>query len=205
MACKFLYFDLGKVVVDFDPGLMCRQMGEVAGIGPSRVSELLFEGGLQRQYELGQLSCREFYEVFCEKSGSRPDYDALQSAGSDIFEVNPTILPVVAQLQQAGYRLGILSNTCRSHWEHCLRRYRIVAEGFEVYVLSYEVGLAKPDARIFAAAAESAGVAAEEVFFVDDLPENVAGARAAGIDAVQYASATELAAELRARGIRFNY
>jgi len=205
MPPRFIYFDLGKVLVDFDVARMYRQMAEVAGIEPSQVREAVSGGGLQRQYELGQISGRQFYEAFCRMTGTRPDHHALRLAGSDIFELNATILPVVAQLQQAGHRLGILSNTCSSHWEHCRSRYRIIAEAFEPCVLSCHVGAAKPEARIYLAAAESAGVAPEEVFFVDDLWDNVAGARAVGFDAVAYESASHLAAELRRRAVRFNY
>jgi putative hydrolase of the HAD superfamily len=202
---RFLYFDLGKVLVDFEVEQMLQQVGRVAGIDPARVDKVLAGDGLQREYELGRVSSEQFYERFCEATGTRPDYDALERAASDIFEVNVSILPLVACLERAGYRLGILSNTCRSHWEHCRRKFRIVAESFSVYALSYEIHAMKPDAAIFRSAAELAGVAPEEIFFTDDTPGHVAGARAAGFDAVQYVSTPELAAELRSRGVRLSY
>ena len=180
MAPKFVYFDLGKVLVDFDVERMYRQIGEVAGIDPARVREVLLEDGLQADYELGNISGEEFHAAFCEKTGTRPDYHALERAASDIFELNVGILPVVAHLKEAGYRLGVLSNTCRSHWEHCRRKFCIVAECFPVCALSYEIHAAKPSAAIFRAAAELAGVEPGEVFFTDDAAQHVAGARAAG-------------------------
>ena len=115
------------------------------------------------------------------------------------------MLPIVAQLRQAGYPLGILSNTCEIHWEYCRRQYRILSEGFAVHALSYKIGAVKPDAAIFQAAAKLAGHRPEEIFFVDDIAGHVAGARAAGFDAVQFTSAEALANDLRQRGIRFNY
>ncbi len=115
------------------------------------------------------------------------------------------MLPLVAQLGQAGHRLGILSNTCDSHWQFCRRRFRIIDEGFEVHALSYRIGTAKPEPGIFEAAAELAGVTPQEIFFVDDLPQHVAGAKAVGLDAVHYTTAAAVVAELRSRGIRFNY
>ncbi|MHC4179710.1 MAG: HAD family hydrolase [Planctomycetota bacterium] len=205
MLPKFLYFDLGKVLVDFDVEQMFRQLGEVAGVDPARVEEVVFDAGLQQQYETGRISGSEFYEAFCRQTGTRPDYDALRRAGSEIFELKVSMLPVAAQLRQAGYRLGILSNTCESHWEFCTRRYRILSELFTVHALSYRIGVAKPEVAIFHAAAELAGVRPEEIFYVDDHAPHVAGARAAGFDAVQYTSTPQLAADLRSRGIQFNY
>ena len=209
MRPKFLYFDLGKVLLDFDVAQMCRQMGEVAGVDGESVQDVLFAGGLQRQYETGQFTSRQFYRAFCEKMGllknSPPDYDALTHAGNDIFQLNLSMLPVVAHLRQAGYRLGILSNTCESHWEHCFKRYRILSESFSTWALSYRIEASKPEPAIFRAAAELADCPPEQIFFTDDIAEHVAGAKAAGFDAVQYLRTPQLVAELRERGIRFNY
>jgi len=202
---NFLYFDLGMVLVNFDVGVMCRQMGEVAAIDPARVYQVLLEHPLQKEYERGRISTREFFEGFCRATGTRPDLGALISAGSDIFELNASMIPVAVHLYRAGWRMGILSNTCESHWEHCLRRFPLLGEFFGVHALSYRIGAAKPEAAIFEAAAQLAGVAPEAIFFTDDLPGHVAGARAAGLDAVQFVSPPQLVADLRARGVRFNY
>jgi len=156
-------------------------------------------------YERGRITTREFFGEFCRATGTRPDLDALIRAGSDIFELDACMVPVVAQLYRAGWRMGLLSNTCESHFEHCLRRFPLLGELFVAHALSYRIGAAKPEAAMFEAAAELAGVAPEAVFFTDDLAGHVAGARAAGLDAVQFISAPQLAADLRARGVRFNY
>jgi len=202
---QFLYFDLGNVLVTFDVGVMCRQMAEVAGITPARVMEVVFDGRLQGRYELGAITTRQFYESFCRATGTAPDCDVLLNAASDIFHLRPSIVPIVAHLREADYRLGILSNTCESHWEHCRRRFAILDGLFEVYALSCRIGSAKPDAAIYRAAAELAGVEPADIFFTDDVPGHVAGARAAGLDAVQFTSVPQLVDDLRSRGLRFNY
>jgi glucose-1-phosphatase len=202
---KFLYFDLGKVLVDFSVERMLDQMAVVVGIPAEAVREAAFGNGLMRQHETGQLSTREFYEAFCQATATRADFGRLVAAAADIFELNLSMIPLVTQLRQAGYRTGILSNTCETHWEHCFRRYRIVHDGFGVFALSHRIGALKPDAAIYHAAAEMAGCAPEEIFFVDDLHGHVAGARAVGFDAMPFTTAAALADELRQRGIRFNY
>jgi putative hydrolase of the HAD superfamily len=201
---RFFYFDLGNVLLRFDHGQACRQMAEVAGVSPEMVKQAVFEEGVQWQYERGEISCREFYDVFCARTRSRPDYVALQHAASAIFEVNAAIVPLVAGLASSGHRLGVLSNTCAAHWTYCHPRYTAL-RFFDVFALSYEIGAMKPDPKTYIAAAELAGASPEEIFFTDDRPENVAAAKQAGYDAVPFTTARSLAAELRARGIAFNY
>ena len=112
----------------------------------------------------------------------------------------------MAALDSAGYRLGILSNTCPSHWNWCATgRYTLIVRAFSVYALSYELGACKPSAEIFAGAAHLAGVKPQEIFFIDDVAGHVAGAKAAGFDAVQYTTTGQLVADLRGRGLEFNY
>ncbi len=205
MPPEFLYFDLGKVILDFDIERMCRQMGETAGVDPAMVREVLYTSGLELDYECGRISSRQFYDLFCQRTGSRPDFDALLLAGSDMFTLNLSIVPVVAQLAAAGHRMGILSNTNQAHWEYCLGRYLLLAGSFSIYALSFRIGVCKPDAAVFHAAAELAGCRPERIFYVDDIAGHVAGARAVGFDAVQYTSTPQLVGELRRRGVEFNY
>jgi HAD superfamily hydrolase (TIGR01509 family) len=202
---KFLYFDLGMVLVTFSVDRMLDQMAEVSGVSAEAVRDALFGNGLLKQFESGQVSSREFYESYCQKTGVRPDFNALERAGSEIFSLNLPMLPLVAQLREAGYRMGILSNTCELHWQYCRDHYRVVAEGFEVYALSYCIGAVKPEVKIFHAAAALAGCRPEEIFFVDDLPGHVEGAKAAGFDAIQFTSAADVADQLRRRNLKFNY
>lgn len=202
---RFFYFDLGRVLVHFDVAQMCRQMAAVAQTDPQRVFQALFDSDLQFRVERGEISDAEFLDDFCRLTGSRSDVSALARAASEIFVLNTTIVPVVAQLRAAGFRLGILSNTCHHHWEYCRQQFRLLDDLFSVHALSFRLGTAKPEASIFASAAALAGVAPQEILFIDDLLENVAGAEQAGFQAVQYTSTPLLVAELHRREARFNY
>jgi len=204
MVPKFIYFDLGKVLVDFSFEKLCRQIGEVAGLDPQQVAQA-FAAGLQVDYELGKLDSRGFYERFRRESGTSPAYDAFFRAYNEIFTPITSMWPIAAQLYQAGHRLGILSNTCESHWNYCLRQYGILRELFSIYALSFEIGAVKPSAAIFGKAAELAGCRPEEIFYADDIAGHIAGARSVGIDAVVYTSTATLVGDLRKRGVLFDY
>jgi putative hydrolase of the HAD superfamily len=199
---QFLYFDLGNVLLRFDPETACRQMGEVAGVSSQRVRQAVYEGGLQQRYEMGEISSREFHDQFCHETGTRPEYLALKHAGSAMFELNELVLPLLRQLAAQQFRMGILSNTCEAHWQYISSgRFPFVNDFFTEYVLSFRVGAMKPAVEIYRQAANQARVSPNGIFFTDDRPENVAAAVDAGFDSVLFTSSFELAGALRLRGI----
>ena len=198
---SFLYFDLGNVLLDFDHRLGARQMAKVAGVSEQVAWEVVFESDLEMEYERGAVTSRQFYEAFCRRTGTAPDFDDLLLAGSDIFTQQESTVSLAMELRNQGRRLGILSNTNESHWNFVINvRFPMIAELFDVYALSHEMRAVKPDLAAYRIATELAGVAPDEIFFTDDRAENVVGAREAGFDAVQFVGAEALRAELRSRG-----
>jgi FMN phosphatase YigB (HAD superfamily) len=202
---EFIYFDLGRVLLDFDPLVLAAQVAEACGRTPDRIVESLFASKLLTRYERGDVSSEEFYEELCRLTGARPTFEALALAASDIFTLRSSMLPIIANLRQAGYRLGILSNTCDVHWNYCVGRYPFLTEMFDVHALSFQLKSAKPDPDIFLKAAALAGAPPSAIFFTDDVEGHIAGARSVGIDAVPYVSASQIAGELAQRGIQWDY
>src|SRR5262249_8379150 len=152
---------------------------------------LLGEQGILWKAERGELDDRGLHAEFCRLTGSRVETGAFLRANADIFTLNGELVPVVAQLEDAQIRLGILSDTCSSHWGLLSDgRYAMLrglpphpgplprGEGerrgpFRERVLSYEVGATKPEERIFRRAIEAAGVPAGRILYIDDLPGHV--------------------------------
>ncbi len=156
---KFLYFDLGNVVLPFDYLIAVRQLAAVAGVSPEVIQEVVFDSGLQTAYERGDMTTKQFFEAFCQRTGKRPDYEALLVASSDMFHLNEAVADLILRLRNAGHRTGVLSNTCEAHWRFCYdRRFPVLRQLFEVAALSYELRAMKPDPAIYRAAAELAGV-----------------------------------------------
>lgn len=206
MSIRFLYFDLGNVLLHFSHRQAAEQLAALAGVAPDAVFEGLFKSDVNYRCDAGQLSGPEFCATFRKLFPCDAGDDAIHHAASDIFRVNTPMKAVTAQLKAAGHRLGILSNTCDMHTEFFTDgRYSGIPTDFEVVVLSYKLKLMKPDAAIYLEAAKMAGVAPDEVFYTDDIQANVDGARAAGFDEVLFTTAADYVGELRRRGIRFNY
>lgn len=199
---QFLYFDLGNVLLFFDHLKAARQMAELAGRTQQEIWEIVFDSDLEVRYESGAIDCQEFYAEFCRRTSSSPEFAALKRAAAEIFEPNLAMIDIVERLQAAGHRLGVLSNTCAAHWEYCIDgRYPFLNRCFETYALSYELKSMKPEPLIYARAAAQANIDPQHIFFVDDRPENVAAARAAGFDAVEYNGVEAFKQELASRGL----
>lgn len=92
-------------------------------------------------------------------------------------------VPALAGLRERGLRLGVLSNF-GTHLRDILGRVGLLAH-FDFVVVSAEVGLAKPDPRIFELALAQAGRPRDRILYVGDhVGDDIEGARGAGIDAV---------------------
>ncbi len=202
MPPAFIYFDLGNVIFFFDRDRAFRRMAEVSGVDATRVGDVVMRGGLQQALERGEIDWGDFHAEFSRRTGSQSDPAMLARAASDMFQLNVDMVPLVAACGGAGIPLGILSNTCDPHWRFLAAGDHCILHGtFREIVLSHEVGMAKPDRRIYELAASRADVEPSRIFFCDDLPEHVAAARAAGWDAELFTSARLLADQLSRRGL----
>jgi len=193
MSIGYIYFDLGKVLFDFDHTIGCQQVAAISGCTAEKVNSILFESGLEDSFETGHVDADEFHKQFCEASGGSPSLEDFLNACSDIFSMNTPMMPLIGQLAAVGYPMGILSNTCSAHWNQLFKRYRFLQNSFRDYILSYESKSMKPDQKIYQDAIKTAALPANEIFFIDDKPENVQGAIAAGMDAVLYKAAKTVA------------
>src|SRR5688572_22738302 len=158
MSIRFIYFDLGNVLLKFCHDRMCRQMAAAAAIDVQRVREIVLSEAALRAHETGALNPATFHELFCRESGASIPCDLLHAAASDIFTLNEPILPVIRRLASRQHRLGILSNTNEAHWRFVTDgRFAPLLPGpFEAAVLSFQLGAMKPDRAIYEAAAARA-------------------------------------------------
>ncbi len=206
MPTRFIFFDLGNVLLRFSTEKLARQAATVSGCDEETVLQAVYGDGMLRKVECGQIAEEEFYETFCRRIGKQPDPASLASALNDIFWVLEETQPLVARLVEENFPRGLLSNIGVTHWKYCTQKFPFILECFPTnHVLSYEVGAMKPEREIYQAAFEMAekvvlGIQPGEIFFIDDMERNVEGAKKFGLDAVQYVSEAQLAEEIQRRG-----
>jgi putative hydrolase of the HAD superfamily len=188
-----IFFDLGNVLIELD---YQRFAARLTSLTQKPMEELrpAFTDGLVLKYELGLCEEGEFLRTLCARIGVQQG-DFLE-AWTLVFAGRPLIPEGVLLDLSRKYRLWIISNTNRMHFDYIRAHYTFLA-CFHGLILSYEVGAAKPDAAIFKLALERAGVKPDEALFVDDQLANVEAAREIGIHAIQFFDSAQLLNEFR--------
>jgi len=197
---KTVIFDLGKVIVPFDFKRGYRAMAELCAYPAEEIPRRIGTTDLVNRFECGLVEPQAFVDQLCGILDLRLEYSRFCEIWSCIFLPDTLIPESLLEGLRRRYRLLLLSNTNAIHFGMIRDNYPLLRH-FDEYVLSYEVGAMKPSPRIYAEAIARAGCEPGECFFTDDIPEYVAGARAAGIDAVQFQSAAQIESELTKRGV----
>lgn len=188
-------FDWGGVLVrTTDPGPRLAWDARL-GLAAGSIHRLVFESGDWRRAQLGQISEDEVWSNLGARLNLAPE--ALAELRRDFWAGDQLDAGLVAFIHdlRPRFKTALLSNfpaSLRALLTQCN-----VMEVFDAIVISGEVGTVKPDARIYPLAAGRLGVPIGECLFVDDLPENVAGARAAGMQTLHFAPVDAARAELR--------
>jgi putative hydrolase of the HAD superfamily len=191
---------MGKVLFDFDFKAFGERMRELTGLEYERLRAAFTGEQLGVRYESGLLSDMEFYTEVCRRAGCRVSWENFVAAWNSIFYQDPILPERLVRTLASKADLWVVSNTNKLHFDHLTRRHPFL-DCFKGFVLSHEVGVLKPDARIFRAALTRAGFEAERALFVDDQAANVAAARDLGIDSFQFLSPDQFVDEVRRRNL----
>lgn len=197
---KTIIFDLGNVIVPFDFTHAYERFEQLTGMTPDQQRARIHATGLVPRLETGLIEPEDFVNQLTEALGAPMSYSALRDLWVSIFHRETLIPESLFVALKDRYRLLLLSNTNEIHFSMIRETYPHLGH-FDHWVLSHEVKAMKPSPAIYAAAITQARARPEECFFTDDIPEYVAGARAAGIDAEQFLGYEKLLSDLRSRGV----
>ena len=195
-------WDFGGVLAAFSHRRACEQIAALSAgrFSADAISDWIFASGRHVRLEDGTLSADVFLAELVSRFEIAAPPQVVERAYSDIFVPMLAVCDLSARLPP-DFPQYLASNTDPCHWSVISALMAEVFGAFRQFVLSFEVGARKPSAKFFTALLDRAGCAAEALLFVDDLADNVAGARAVGIDAIVFESAAALQRELSVRGI----
>jgi len=195
MTIRAVYFDLGGVLVRTGDREPRTKLAARLGMSYEELAKAVFENESSLRASLGAVSPQEHWADVVQHLGLPPsEADHVRHEFFAGDSLDPDLVNFIRSLRPK-YRTGLLSNA----WSD-MRTYLVsqkIDDAFDQLIISAEVGIMKPDARIFQLALEKLSVAADEAVFVDDFSVNVEAARAVGMYAIQFTRPEQTLEELK--------
>jgi putative hydrolase of the HAD superfamily len=200
---EVIFFDLGNVILPFNHYQIAEKLSPFVQKkdfqDPRKIFSYIFDlkTGAINPFDAGALSPKEFFQSLKESLQLSISFEAFAPIWNEIFVEDREVSEIIRSLK-GRWRLGLLSNTDSLHFNYIVSTFPIVS-ALEKWILSYEVGFKKPDARIFQRAMEWASVEPEKILFIDDTKGHVEAAISLGMQGVHFASGEQLRKELSIR------
>jgi FMN phosphatase YigB (HAD superfamily) len=172
-------FDLGKVLVDFDYTIAAKKIASKGKVLAENIYEFIALSPLLLKYETGLATREEFFGAVCEATGYSGDIEEFGGFFADIFTPIDPMVELHSALRKAKIPTYIFSNTNDLAISHIRKNFPFF-NNFDGYILSYEVGSMKPDAKIYEALEKMAGKRGPDVLYLDDRLENISAGAARG-------------------------
>jgi putative hydrolase of the HAD superfamily len=192
MTIEAVLFDYGLVLTGPADPASWKSMQQTLHADETAFHEAYW--AFRHDYDRGTLSGEAYWQAVAQRVSrelSCDDLHGLIELDNTLWtQPNQPMIDWAAALQHAGVRTGILSNIGDQMEAGILARCPWLAQ-FAHHTFSHRLRLAKPEAAIYAHAIEGLGVAPAHILFIDDREENIAAARAVGMQAVQYTSHAE--------------
>ena len=197
---KTIIFDLGSVIVNVNWDNFYKKAA-VKSNKPLHDIKKYCENPskARRDFEVGKISSKEFYNKITNDLGLKMSFKEFKAAYCSIFSLNADVADIIKKLKKS-YRLVLLSNTDKLHFEYIRNKYKIL-DIFDDCVLSYKVKCRKPNPLIFLKAIKKAKAMPFNCLYFDDIPEFVLAARMLGVKAFQYKSFGKSKTDLKKAGV----
>jgi epoxide hydrolase-like predicted phosphatase len=195
MGIRAVIFDLGGVIVRTEDYSGRESLAQRLGISRLALEEIVFASESGSRSQLGELTIEQHWENVRQ-------YFSLSISEMEVFQrdywagdrVDLDLVDYIRSLRPA-YRTALLSNAFSDLRQVVTERWKF-ADAFDVMIISSEVGMTKPDPRIYHLAVERLGIEPGEAVFVDDFLHNVEGARAVGLQAIHFIDSHQVLQEL---------
>jgi epoxide hydrolase-like predicted phosphatase len=191
MIVEAIIFDLGGVLLrtaDFSPR---ERLATKLGMSRAQLEDFIFGGESGVRAQRGEITVNEHWEKLQRQLNcTQQEFTLILDEFFGQDQLDKELMGYVRGLHQR-YKTALLSNA----WDD-LRQ--VIAEKwhfedvFDAIIISAEVGVAKPDPRIFQLTLDRLGVNASQAIFVDDMAVNIEAARFIGMNAIQFLTAAQV-------------
>ena len=197
---EVIVFDLGGVIVNVNfnsaLGMLFDNSGKLNAALPNYPSI----SKLMQEYETGKIGAPAFHERLVDDLGVDLSFDDFITSSNEAIEPGDDGIESIVRSLGEEYQLAILSNTKPIHFGHIKKKYTVIGL-FEHILLSYEIGVMKPDALAYEKLIAATSKSPLKHLFIDDRLENLNATKEIGIDGINYRSVDNPRRELEKRNI----
>lgn len=194
-----IVFDLGNTLIRFDHNISARKIANLFHLDSKKIYDAFFDSPITRAFEKGLISPRVFHKKAEELLGVKLPYKDFAAIWNDIFWEDEEACELARQLKKR-YRLFLLSNVNRLHFEYIDKKFDII-KIFDEVILSFMVGAMKPDKTIFEDVIRRSGGDRTRILYIDDREDLIKEARLLGIDSIRFEGAGSLKKLLKEKGV----
>ena len=182
-----IIFDLGGVILNIDYQLPVKAFKKLGIENFNELFSQVTQSNLFNDYETGNITSEDFIKEIKKQLPEDTSEEAIINAWNSILLDLPEERLFSLEKAAENHRIFLLSNTNALHIDsfnqYLLNNLQLpsLEPFFETLYLSYEVGLRKPDLRIFEYVLQDAGLAPERTLFIDDSIQHIQAASELGI------------------------
>ncbi len=202
MALRAIIFDYGMVLSTAQDPVPYANLKAITGLEGDAFERAYWQR--RHEYDLGFLNGTSYWQSISDEAGLSLSAGQIERLiENDVLmwsTINEQMLAWVYAVQDAGFRIGILSNMGEELLKYMRQEFGWLGR-FDHHTWSCELNIAKPDPAIYLHTCDKLGVAPGEALFLDDKPENIAAAESVGIAAIQFSTVQALREELGRRGL----
>lgn len=195
-----LLFDLGGVVIDIDFKRALTHWQPISRLSAREIEAVFRLDTAYEQHERGQITGAQYFAHLREVLQLEDDPARIEEGWNRILIAEiPETIRLIASAREK-FSCHAFSNSNPTHRASWRARFPAMERSFDRVFVSSDMGHRKPDRTAFEHVGQALGVPLESILFFDDLPENVAGAAAAGLQTVLVSGPADVEAALRALG-----
>lgn len=200
-AISAAVFDLGGVLIDWNPRHMYRGLFDGDDAAMEAFLTDVCNAAWNARQDAGRSWAEGIAELVAVHPGQRALIEAYRARWPEMLAgpIRPTV-EILGELRATGLRLFALSNWSSETFPIARDRYDFLG-WFESVVISGEVGICKPDPRIYRHLLDDHGLEAGSTLFIDDHPANVEAATELGLVALHFTDAQSLRVDLARLGL----
>jgi len=203
MTIKAIIFDFGGVIIHYPPYTFRKEIAKFLKTDFEIVNKEIDK--IELDFVTGKINEREFWKklsfalniVVSEKDKK----NFIINEFSKDARLNKDVEKIVIELKNSGYKVGMISNILEPHAEYS--KYQNWFKHFSPVILSCEVGLRKPDERIYKLMLGRLRFRTNECIYIDDREVNLKPAEKLGMKTILFQNTNQFKKELISYGIKF--